>query len=379
MQFLEQIPATTGNAGDPMKIAHVIGSMELGGAETLVSQLCQIQRARGHAPSIYAVGPLGILGEKMQQEGFAVQANVGRHLPDALCSFFRYFEEVRPHVVHLHNRRPTIYAALAARMAGVSRIVSTRHSLVAPPHRWVAELKYACAARFCDCVVGICDRTTENVKRLHTVPRRKIVRVYNGAAPLARAPENQLPSKSGFTLLYVGRLEPVKNHALLLNAFCTALSSMPSLRLWMVGDGSQREPLERLASELNIATQVTFWGQQLNVSPFFSAADSFIMSSRSEGLPISLLQAFSLGLPAIVTNVGGMAEVVRIADGGLTVSATDPAEMSAAILRMAGSQAERETFSKNAADAFRAHFTLDAMVDAYMELYTCSVKPRLAL
>ena len=71
--------------------------------------------------------------------------------------------------------------------------------------------------------------------------------------------------------------------------------------------------MERLAAELGIAGQVTFWGQQLDVAPFFSAADAFIMSSRSEGLPVSLLQAFSLGLPAIVTDVGGMAEVVRLA------------------------------------------------------------------
>ena len=123
---------------------------------------------------------------------------------------------------------------------------------------------------------------------------------------------------------------------------------MPDVRLWMVGDGSERPAMERLAAELGIAGQVTFWGQQLDVAPFFSAADAFIMSSQSEGLPVSLLQAFSLGLPAIVTDVGGMAEVVRLAKAGFTVSATDPAEMAAAILRMAGSDAERKQFATNA-------------------------------
>ena len=148
------------------------------------------------------------------------------------------------------------------------------------------------------------------------MPARKIVRVYNGAAPLKRAAKQDWPPKSGFTLVYVGRLEPVKNHALLLHAFRAALASMPDLRLWMVGDGSERPAMERLAAELGIAEQVTFWGQQLDVTPFFSAADAFIMSSKSEGLPVSLLQAFSLGLPAIVTDVGGMAEVVRLAQAG---------------------------------------------------------------
>jgi glycosyltransferase involved in cell wall biosynthesis len=328
-----------------MKIAHVVDSMEVGGAEMLVSQMCRLQREQGHDPCVYAVATLGPLGERMRAEGFAVQANVGRHLSDAARNFFRIFKESHPDVVHLHNPTPTVYAAMAARMAGVPSIVSTRHSLVAPPRRLIVELKYAFAATCCDWIVGICDATTNNLKNIHSVRARKIVRVYNGTTPLQRVARELWPPKNGFTLVYVGRLEPVKNHALLLNAFRAALQSMPGLRLWMVGDGSERKALENLAAELGINTQVTFWGQQLDVAPFFSAADAFIMSSKSEGLPMSLLQAFSMGLPAIVTDVGGMAEVVRLAQAGFTVSATDPAEMAAAILRLASSDAERKQFS----------------------------------
>ena len=129
-----------------MKIAHVVDSMEVGGAETLVLQMCRLQREQGHDPCVYAVAALGALGEQMREEGFAVQPNVGRHLPDATRNFFRIFKESRPGVVHLHNPTPTIYAAMAARMAGVPSIISTRHSLVAPPRKMVTELKYAVAA-----------------------------------------------------------------------------------------------------------------------------------------------------------------------------------------------------------------------------------------
>jgi glycosyltransferase involved in cell wall biosynthesis len=352
-----------------MKIAHVVDSMEVGGAEMLVSQMCRLQRGQGHDPSVYAIATLGALGEQMRQEGFVVRPNVGHHLPDSTRNFFRSFKELHPDVVHLHNPTPTIYAAAAARMAGVPAIVSTRHSLVARPRRPTVELKYAFAATCCDWIVGICDATVNNLKDIHTLPRRKIVRIYNGAAPLKRVANEHMPPKSGFTLLYVGRLAPVKNHTLLLNAFRQAHASMPGLRLWMVGDGSERRKLENLATEWGISAQVTFWGQQLDVAPFFSAAEAFIMSSESEGLPLSLLQAFSLGLPAIVTDVGGMAEVVRLAQAGITVALTDPKEMAAAILRLAANDEEREQFSKNAEAAFHAHFTLQTMVDAYMGLY----------
>jgi glycosyltransferase involved in cell wall biosynthesis len=361
-----------------MKIIHVTDGMEVGGAETLVSQLCRLQREQGHAPCVYAVAALGALGAQMRKEGFDVKANIGRNLPDAARNFYRFFSESHPDVVHLHNPTPTIYAAIPARMAGVPSIVSTRHSLVASPHRKLMELKYAVAATCCDWIVGICDATGSNVKSLHSVAARKIVRVYNGAEKLAKVPRESWPHKSGFTLVYVGRLEPVKNHPLLLKAFCAALQSMPELRLWMVGDGSERKTLESLAAALGVASRVTFWGQQLDVAPFFSAADAFIMSSSSEGLPISLLQAFSLGLPAIVTDVGGMAEVVRLARAGLTVSPSDPAEMAAAILRMATGDAERAQFSVNAEEAFHERFTLQAMMDAYMELYRETPRARRA-
>lgn len=352
-----------------MRIAHVVDSMEVGGAETLVMQMCRMQRNQGHDPRVLAVAALGALGEKMRADGFYVQANLGRHLSDSMLSFYRTFKEMRPDVVHLHSSTPAIYAAIPARMAGVPCVISTRHDLVASPRKAVAELKYAIAARFCNWIVGICDETVRNLRTIHSAPPRKITRVYNGAVPLLRVEQSQRPQKSGFTLVYVGRLAPVKNHALLLNAFRMALSQLPDLALWIVGDGSERKMLEALADELGIAAKVTFWGQQIDVAPFFFAADAFIMSSRSEGLPISLLQAFSAGLPVIVTNVGGMAEVLRLVDAGFTVSPIDPGEMASAILRMAGNDEERERFTKNGEEGFHSHFTLGAMVDAYMDLY----------
>lgn len=363
-----------------MKIAHVVDSMEVGGAETLVSQMCRLQRAQGHDPCIYALAALGRLGEQMQREGFKVNANVGRHMMDSARTFYRIFRDVRPDAVHLHNPTPTIYAAFSARMAGVPSIVSTRHSLVAPPRRHAEEMKYAVASLFCDWIAGVCEATATNLRSLHGIRPKKIVRVYNGVAALRRVPMAECPARSGFTFLYVGRLETVKNHGLLLRAFQIAVSSKPDLRLWMVGDGGERKPLERLAADLGIAGHVCFFGEQADVSPFFCGADAFVMSSRSEGLPLSLLQGFSLGMPAVVTNVGGMAEVVRMAGAGLTVPAAGPAEMAAAMLRVSSEDALRSRFSENAKSAFRSHFSIEAVVSAYAELYAnarpCRVRQR---
>ncbi len=369
-------PAARGTA---MKIAHVVDCMEVGGAETLVMQMCRLQRERGHEPAVYAIGHLGALGETLRAEGFSVQAHIGQHISDSARRFFRIFRETKPDVVHVHNPTPAIYAGGAARLAGVPSVIATRHSLVGPPRSVKAELKFALAGACCDWIVGICDATTNNLKSIHVAPAGKIVRVYNGAVPLERAAGDALPAKSGFTLVFVGRLAAVKNHPLLLRAFRAAVAKRPDLRLWMVGDGPERGALEALAAELGIAGQVRFWGQQLDVAPFFSAADAFIMSSISEGLPMSLLQAFSLGLPAIVTQVGGMAEVVRLAEAGITVSPSESQEMTNAILELANDDAERARMGQNALAAYRTHFSLETMCDAYMKLYRDTPRARKSL
>lgn len=352
-----------------MKIVHVVDSMEVGGAEVLVAQMCKRQRELGHEPSVLAVAALGEIGAQLQREGFQVQAGVGSHLSDAARNFYQTFKSLRPDAAHLHNPTPTIYAAAPARLAGVAGIVSTRHSLIAPPRRIVEETKYAVASFFCNTIVGICEATTANLRAMHSIRPGKILRVYNGVVPLRRAAKDECPPKQGFTLVYVGRLEPVKNHGLLLRAFRTALSSNADLRLWMVGDGSERKPLEKLTNELGIAEKVTFWGHQADVAPFFSCADTFVMSSKSEGLPLSLLQGFSLGVPAIVTDVGGMAEVVRLAEAGIIVSPADPGDMAAAILIMAKDETRRMQYSEAAIGAFHSQFSLETMVDAYLRLY----------
>ncbi len=352
-----------------MKIVHVVDSMEVGGAETLVEQMCRRQRDLGHAPCVLAIAALGKIGARMISQGFSVRANVGRHLFDSAQSFLRVFKELRPDIVHLHNPTPTIYAALPAKLTGAATIVSTRHSLVAPPRRRAEEIKYAVAALFCNWVVGVCDATVTNLRSMHGIRPQKIVRVYNGVEPLRRVPLSLCPSKDGLTLVYVGRLEPVKNHALLFDAFRIAQPSMPDMRLWMVGDGSQRKTLENLAAELGIAKHVTFWGHQSDVAPFFSAADAFVMSSRSEGLPASLLQGFSLGVPAVATDVGGMAEAVRLADAGLIVPATEPGTMAAAILQLGNHTESRKKYSENALSAFGRYFSLESMLANYMKLY----------
>ncbi len=161
----------------------------------------------------------------------------------------------------------------------------------------------------------------------------------------------------------------MKDLSTLVKAIALALPRIPDLQLWIVGGGPEREPLEALAGELGVSANVTFWGERHDVARFFSAADVFTMSSVSEGLPMSLIQAMSVGLPSIVTDVGGMAEVVRDADCGLRVPVGDAAGYAEAIVQLASDPVRRADFAARAVSVYNAGFTLDQMDAAYMKLY----------
>lgn len=352
-----------------MKIVHVVYSMEMGGAESLVAQLCRLQRSQGHQVSVCAYSKLGTLGEALRSESFRVDVLGTAPVPRTMLRYLHLFRELKPDAVHCHNPAPTLQAALGARLAGATSIVSTRHSLVAPPYDTAAEIKYSLMARLCDHVVGICEATCLNLRGAPLARRSRIVRVYNGAVALKRLPPESLPPKSGPTFLFVGRLAAIKDLPTLVRAAASAVMRIPALQLWIVGDGPARSALEALASELGITAHVTFWGERHDVARFFSAADVFTMSSVSEGLPMSLLQAMSIGLPALVTDVGGMAEVVRLAGAGLCVPVGDFAAMAQAMEQLAGDAAARSAFGQRGAAAYEAQFTLEEMNKAYLRLY----------
>ncbi len=351
-----------------MKIVHAVYSLEMGGAEVLVSQLCRIQRALGHDVSVCAYSCLGPVGEGLRAEGFEVRV-LGEAAPtETMRRYYRMFRAMKPDVVHCHNVAPTLQAGPSARLAGVKRVVSTRHSLVARPYDTAGEIKFNFAALFCDWVAGICEVTCENLRGTPLARRSKIVRVYNGSTAVERVAGNGL-EKRGFTLVFIGRLAGVKNLGTLIRAVALARAKVAELEFWVVGDGPVRGELEALARELGVEDRVRFWGQRLDTAKFFSAADLFVMSSVSEGLPMSLLQAMSIGVPAVVTDVGGMAEVVKLAGCGLLAPVGDAAGMAEAIVRLREDDALREGFSRNAVAAYQQRFTLGAMSAAYLALY----------
>jgi glycosyltransferase involved in cell wall biosynthesis len=352
-----------------LTIAHVNYSLQVGGAEVLIAELCRIFRARGHRVEVHALMDGGPIGDRLREEGFPVSVHGPGSRWKVTGSLIEAFRRTRPDVVHCHNRMTTNWAAPAARWAGVPVIVSTRHGLASPPFPFPGELQFSLASRLCRAVAGVCQSTTGNLARAPFASKSRLVTVYNGAAPARLAdPPLRLP-KQGFTLVYVGRLSLPKDVPTLLRAVAKVRLTRKDVYLWIVGDGDQRASAERLCSELGLGDAVTFWGQRTCTGDFYAAADAFALSSSSEALPMSLLEAMAAGLPVVTSAVGAMPEVVNGGGCGFAVPAGSADAFAAAIDRLAGDPALRSVMGQAGHAHYLAHFTPERMANRYLELY----------
>src|SRR5579862_1729565 len=149
--------------GRSLHIAHVVDSMEMGGAGKLTATMCRLQRDRGHNPSVHCLYLVGVLGKELRAEGFEVTLHYPCSFFDLMRSLYGAFKRSPPDVVHCHNATAAIIAAIPARLAGVKTIIVTRHGLVKPPYQLRRELKFAFASRWCDWIVGVCEGSRTNL------------------------------------------------------------------------------------------------------------------------------------------------------------------------------------------------------------------------
>jgi glycosyltransferase involved in cell wall biosynthesis len=167
----------------------------------------------------------------------------------------------------------------------------------------------------------------------------------------------------------VGRLTPPKDPATLLRALAAARGRGIDAALWFVGDGALRAAAEALCAELGLSEAVVFCGEQRAVGTFLEAADAFVLSSASEGLPVSLIEALAAGKPCLVTAAGAMPELVQDGACGLVTPVGDAGAMAKAIAALAGGAAQRRGWGESARRHYESGFTLGKMAARYLELY----------
>jgi sugar transferase (PEP-CTERM/EpsH1 system associated) len=349
-----------------IRVVHVTFGLDVGGLEKLLVEFARAADRDAFALHFVSLGHRGAVADEIEAAGWPVTAlGVPTGLrPGLALRLARLLRRLRADVVHTHDDRPHLYGTLAARLAGVRRVIHTRHGQGIHQSRRQAALVNLAAGRVHRFVCVSHDSARLAVRQ--GVPARKVTVVWNGIDLGRFAPAGPRP---GGPAVIVARLSPEKDHATLLRAAARVVRTDPSFRLEVAGDGPCREDLHRLAGELGLAGCVRFLGAVRDVPALLARAGLFVLSSVSEGVSLTLLEAMAAGLPVVATRVGGNPEVVADGTTGLLVPATD-ADALAGALRVLWRDPETAR-SLGAAGRLRAehHFDVRAMVAAYERLY----------
>jgi glycosyltransferase involved in cell wall biosynthesis len=285
-----------------------------------------------------------------------------------MASLYRSFRRFHVRAVHCHNATAVIYGFLPGRLQGARSLVGTRHGLVPPPYSRRREWQFWASVRLTrGHVAAVCETARGNLAGSPWADTARLVTIYNGIEEPSSVP---VPvEKSGFTLVTVGRMVEAKDHASLLKAVSIARDAVADLKVWLVGAGVLEPELRRLAEELGLGGIVTFFGERKDVGGFLKEADVFVLSSVSEGLPVSLLEALAASKPVIVTEVGGMPEVVRPCGCGRVVPPGNPEALAEAIVEMSAQRRLLPLMGEQGRQYWRRRFTLERMAAGYLRLY----------
>ncbi len=317
-------------------IVHVVEHMAPGGIETLARDLVLASDGRARIISLQgasdaliadwpALAPIAKVVEGMDSGG-GLRPGVLRRLK-------RRLRTLRTRAVVLHHIGPLLYGGLAARLAGVPRIIHVEHDVwhydAHPRHRLLTRL----AERLVRPThVALSEGAADTLRKILPCARIDVIATgidLDRYKPLGRGAARAALGLSGKEPVIgtVGRLVPVKGHRDLLDAFARLVRPA---RLVVIGDGPEMAALRAQADALGLGARVTFLGHRDDIPALLPGLDVFALPSHAEGLPRSLLEAQACGVPVVATRVGSVAEAVCPQTGRL-VPPGDPDAMAAAL------------------------------------------------
>jgi glycosyltransferase involved in cell wall biosynthesis len=289
-----------------------------------------------------------------------------------------FIGRVRPHVVNPHLFRSTLVAAPVAKWHGAT-VVETYHGR----EGWRGSLLRGgfvpdrVVSRFVDRVIAVSEAARSFLISGKGYAAEKVVVVPNGRDLSTFRPgagrdavRKELGLDRAVPLVgVVGRLEPQKGHAYLLEAWPSVLAEFPDARLLIVGDGSLRSRLQTRAHELAVADRIIFAGFRADVPRVLDAIDVLCLPSLYEGMPLTAIEASAMARPVVATNVDGTPEVVRDGHSGRLVPPADPAALARALCDVLRDPEQARRMGQAGRELVLERFDLGRQVEATARVY----------
>ena len=363
------------------KVLHLTYDMRIGGTEMVIKNLVEGLDSEQFDVGILNIqANLGPFGEMLKLQGVAIyNLNwTGGFDTGLIKQIRRHIQQHRIDILHCHQYTPWVYGVLAAAFTN-TKVIFTEHGRFYPDvSSWKRKLINPVLMGFTDKVTAISHATARALDEYEFIKQNRIQVIYNGIAGLQRDPDAvaQLKQKYGLSqdnIIFgtVARLDPIKNQTMMIRAFNSCLTEHPQIRLFIVGDGDERETLESLVNQLNLTDKVFFTGYEPKPANYIAMMDGFLLSSLSEGTSMTLLEAMSLAKPCIVTDAGGNKEVVEHLKTGWVTQNNDERSFAMGI-RAFLNQTEQQAkdMAMNIKERFENTFEQQVMIRDFVQLYT---------
>ena len=353
-----------------MKVLQVIPYFCFGGAETMCENLTLALQKLGHQVTVVSLynekTPIAL---RMEDAGVKIRyldKKLGLDL-SMVPKLAKIMAEEKPDVVHTHLD-VIKYAVAAARLKGIRRCVHTVHN-VADKEAEGSVQKLINGAYFrlgWSVPVALSPEVRSSIVSFYGIEEKKVPVIYNGT-DLSRCTPKTSYQTEGLNLLHIGRFNEQKNHEGLLKAFARIRKERPDSRLDLLGDGELMEATQKLAKDLGVADAVRFLGNQNHVYGFMEKADIFLLPSRYEGMPMTIIEAMGMGMPIVASAVGGVPDMLMDGESGLLTSC-EPESVAEAVLRLAEDEALRRKLGQNAKQQ-SSRFSAEYMAQCYCAAY----------
>lgn len=292
-----------------------------------------------------------------------------------LFRLYRLLRDRTIHVMHSHEFATNVYASLLSRVTGIP-VVTTAHGKNYYAEKWRRRAAYRFVARQSVMVAVSSDLKRFLAQRVG-IPTGRIRVVHNGidlsrykVQERSHTVRAELGISTGQPIIgTVGNLFAVKGQTYLLRACKTVASIYPNFVLLVAGEGEQLGPLEKEASDLGISGNVRFLGFRDDVPSLLQAMNVFVLPSLSEGLPLSVLEAFALQKPVVATNVGGIPEIVQDGATGYLVPPRNPEALAEKIIMFLRNPQMAANMGRAGRKKVEDDFSLEKMVREYQALY----------
>jgi len=359
--------------GRPYPIAFLLTSFDVGGTERqMVELMRRLDRDQFevHVACFHRRGGLqdAVSGAVASVAHFPIHGFSRPATWRQALAFARWCQRIGARVVHTCELYSNIFGLPAAALAGVDVRIGNRRELVTPDK---TQGQLACqrvAYRAAHAVVANSSAAAAQLAREH-VPASKVRTIPNGVDCAAFAPVPRDPSRPRRRFVSVANLRQEKGHDTLLAAAVVVLRAHPDAEFLFVGNGALREPLRQQVRELGLENQIHFLGECADVAAVLSASDVFVLASRTEASPNSVLEAMAAGLPIVATRVGGIPELVESGATGLLVEPDRPEALASALLQLVDNPRMSDDFGRAARAAVTERFSFERMVAAFEHLY----------